>query len=122
MEVLDAAKTDKRKKLVKVPRNRVDKYKSLIKRKKKPFRGVRYQDIPSGSGILNEEITLTSEVVEEVTDPNVPCSTGVSVMEKKIGVPIKTSPVKMLTRKRKHDTSLLSPDDVCRPPTPQSPK
>ena len=33
-------------------------------------------------------------------------------MEKKIGVPIKTSPVKMLTRKRKHDTSLLSPD-VC---------
>ena len=81
--VLDAAKTDKRKKLVNVPRNRVDKYKSLRKRKKKPFRGVSYQDISSGRGILNEELTITSEVVEEVTDPNVPCSSGVSVMEKK---------------------------------------
>ena len=128
---------DQPSKSVKTVRKRVDKYKSLRKRKRKGFCGAK-SDVNSGvtgSSTADDEnidlaiepVGVTEEVVVDEAVPettqgsndiplegeNASCSVtnDTSVMEKKQGVDVQVTPRK-LTRKRKHDSSILSPDSV----------
>ena len=115
MEETSCAGSDKRRKAEKKPRERNDKRKSLRKKNRKGFCGKAFVRSTGNNNELATQSTSTSTTRDE---ENYRVSTenhdvyNVSAMGKKIGEPLKTTPVKMLTRKRKRDSNLTS-NDIC---------
>ena len=101
--------SDKRKKAEKKPRERSDKCKSLRKNKRKGFCGNAFIRSTGNNNELATKSTSTTSTPEEENHDVY----NVSVMGKKIGEPLKTTPVKMLTRKRKRNSNVLSSNDIC---------
>ena len=115
MEETSCAGSDKRRKAEKKPRERNDKRKSLRGKKRKGFCGKAFVRSTGNNNELATQSTLTSTtrdeenyVINRVSTQNHDVY-NVSAMGKKIGEPLKTTPVKMLTRKRKRDSN----NDIC---------
>ena len=95
------------KKPEKKPRVRNDKRKSLRKKTRKGFCGKAFIRSTGNNELSTTSMTTTTPEEENHDVYSVP------VMGKKIGEPLKTTPVKMLTRKRKRVSTLLSSNDIC---------
>ena len=102
---------DGRYKDTKKSRNRVDKYKSIRKKKRKGFCGTSSHDIPKGSEDL--AVFQGDNMPTSVDDEEVPTTTRrLSAMEKKFSQPLERTHTKNPDADEVQDTSLVNEDGI----------
>ena len=97
---------DGRKKIAKQERNRVDKYRSIRKKKAKFFREKK-PTVPENHPVLADERVLeTAQQLTTNNEPPPPQQQSCSAMERKLSAPIERTPVKISHKRCSTETPL----------------